>query len=211
MKKLLFFTLLFATGSIGADVLVVNIWDPLPGKGQATAQNAQTAKAIHEKHGATVTMAYDGMGRMHYATGFKNWKDWTKFQKKTQSSKEWTEFWSQVIADPSADLEDRYLLNVVSPGGVGSVYQVYIWEAERALGELIESAMKAEAIHEKAGVDVSINIDQMNRMHYVMSYANWEDWAKFQDGTPSEEWNNYWAEASKDPAGKLIKVYTAGD
>jgi len=45
-------------------------------------------------------------------------------------------------------------------------------------------------------------------MHYVMSFDSWEAWGKFQD-TPNEEFSEFLAKYNKNPAAKLVKVYTA--
>jgi hypothetical protein len=210
MKKAFFLACLFAGSAASADVLEVNIYRSMPGMAPMTAQLGQEAKAIHEKLGATPTVKFDLMGRMHFAIGFENWAAWSNHGKKLSESKEWATFWAKATKAASAELEENYLLNVASPGGLGDVLQVYIWEATGSVSALVQSAMEAEKIHEKAGVDVSVNVDQLNRMHYVMSFANWDAWAKFQDGTPSEEWTNWWAESQKDPAGRLVKVHTLG-
>lgn len=210
MKKTLLLACLISGSAATADVLEVNIYRSMPGMGETTAQLGQEAKAIHEKLGAMPTVKFDLMGRMHFAIGFQNWADWSNHGKKLSESEEWSNFWAKATKAASAELEEHYLLNVVSPGGLGDVLQVFVWEATGGVNALVQSAIEAEKIHEKAGVDVSVNVDQMNRVHYVMSFDNWDAWAKFQDGTPSEEWTNWWAEAQKNPAGRLVKVYTIG-
>ena len=148
---------------------------------------------------------------MHYATTFENWAAWAAFGRKLEKSEAWSAFLAKVNQEPSAELEDNYLLNVPAPGGNGSVYQVFIWESEPGRGnDLFQAAMQAKAIHEKAGASVGINYDQMQRMHYVMSFDNWDAWAKFQD-TPNEEFDAFVAEQNKNPNAKLVKVYTASN
>ena len=82
-----------------ADVLEVNIWKSLPGKGPITMQNGQEARAIHEKLGATVTIGQDMMGRMHYAVAFKTWTEWVQFGNKLQVSEEWQTGDAELIED----------------------------------------------------------------------------------------------------------------
>ena len=36
----------------------------------------------------------------------------------------------------------------------------------------LRDARQAREIHEAAGIDIGINVDQMNRVHYVMSYPS---------------------------------------
>ena len=41
-------------------------------------------------------------------------------------------------------------------------------------GDLARVAGEAKAIQEKAGASVGIHFDQLNRLHYVMSFESWE-------------------------------------
>ena len=211
MKKIISILTLLVSTPVLAEVLDVSIFNPMPGKAQVMAQTAQEAKAIQEKLGANTSIAFDIDGRMHYVSTFENWQAWTAHGDKLDSSEEWQALGQKIGANPSAVREDRYLLNTVASAEPTDMYQVFIWEPQdgKALGAVIESAMKAKAIHEKGGAKISINVDQMQRMHYVMNFESWDAWAKFQDSPAPPEWNEYWTEASKDPAGKLVKVYTA--
>ena len=192
-----------------ADVLEVNIWKSMPGKNQLTAQYGQKARAIMEQAGAGVTIGVDLEGRLHVATAFKNWADWAKFGSKMEKSEAWGAFMQEISANPSAELEDHYLLNTAAPGKVGKVYQVFIWEPQLGRGsDVVQSAMQARAIHEKAGVPAAIHVDQLGNLHYLVSFDSWDAWAKFSD-TPNPEFQAFMQAQSKDPNAKLIKVYTA--
>lgn len=192
-----------------AEVLVVNIFKSMPGKNQLTLQYGQEAKAIQSKLGAKITLGVDMEGRMHVARGFKNWAAWAKSTKELRASKEWAAFLEKINKNPSAVLEDNYMMNTPVPGKVGAVYQVFIFEPVMGRGnDLFQSAMQAKAIHEKAGASVSINIDQLRKLHYVMSYDSWDDWAKMQD-TPNPDFQAFMKKQGEDPKGKLVKVYTA--
>lgn len=192
-----------------AEVLHVNIYKPTPGNSAQTFANGQEARAIHEKLGGNVIIGADMEGRMHYALSFENWAEWAKFSAKIDASKEAVAFNQKIAAYPSAELEDQYLLNVPSAGGVGAVYQVFIWEPlPGRTGQLIQSGMQAEAILEKSGADIAINVDQLNRMHFIISFDTWDAWAKFSD-TPNEEFQEFMATQGQNPNGILTKVYLA--
>ena len=192
-----------------AEVLVVNIFKSMPGKNQLTLQYGQEAKAIQSKLGAKITLGVDMEGRMHVARGFKNWAAWAKSTKELRASKEWAAFLEKINKNPSAVLEDNYMMNTPVPGKVGAVYQVFIFEPVMGRGnDLFQSAMQAKAIHEKAGASVSINIDQLRKLHYVMSYDSWDDWGKMQD-TPNPDFQAFMKKQGEDPKGKLVKVSTA--
>ncbi|MEQ9005135.1 MAG: hypothetical protein RIE74_16360 [Pseudomonadales bacterium] len=209
MKTLIATMLLAASAMASADVLVVNIWNPLPGKAPTTFQYGQEARAIHEKLGANVTVGADQMGRMHYAMAFDNWAAWAEFGKKLDASADWAAFIQRINADPSATREDVYMLNQPVSGGVGQVYQVNIWTSNPGRNaDTMARAMEARALHEKAGVKVAINVDQLGRLHYVASFESWADWAKFQD-TPNPDFEAMMTRFSKDPSATLTKVYTA--
>jgi hypothetical protein len=211
MKKLLASVLLLCSSFAGAQVLEVNIWQPLPGMAEKMAEDAREGAAIANKHGGGATLGLDRSGSLHFVTSHKNWADWATYQKKTSNDKAWTSFVARFNANPSATLLNNYLLNTPAPGGIGSVYQVFIWKPELGRGtELFKAGMKAKAIHEKDGAAVTIHTDQMQNMHYVMNFDSWEAWGKFQD-SPHPEFQAFMQEQSKNPAGRLIEVYTASE
>ena len=59
------------------------------------------------------------------------------------------------------------------------------------------------------GADVGVLVDQIGRVHYVVSFDSWGAMAKFFD-TPNPEFQAFMAEQSKNPTAKMTKVYTAG-
>ena len=208
---LLFVSSLVVSLSAAAQVLEVNIWKPMVGKGPQTYQYAMEAKAIQEKLGATVSVASALDGRMHFALSFEDWSSWAAFGSKMDASKDWAAFLNKINTDPSAELESNYLLNVASPGGDGPVYQVFVWEANPGrVSELIENTLEAKVIHEKGGASVGVYVDQLNHVHYGMSFPSWEAWAKLQD-TPNPEFQNWMSEQNQNPIAQLIKVYTASE
>ena len=98
-----------------ADVTVVNIWDPIPGRAQETLQRGAEARAIHTELGAQVTIGVDQMGNMHYVSTFADWGAWAEFQAKMAASEEWQEWWGQRLANPSAELIKFYMINDATP------------------------------------------------------------------------------------------------
>ena len=209
MRLLIASVLLLCSSIAGAQVLEVNIWEPMPGMAGDTIKYAKEAEGIITKMGGSAMVAQDRDGSLHFVTSHKNWAEWAAFQKKRSGSDSWSAFMAKIGANPSAKLVNNYLLNTPSPGKDGAVYQVFIWQPELGRGaDLFQAGMKAKAIHEKDGAAVSIHADQMQNMHYVMNFDSWEDWAKFQD-SPHPEFQAFMQERSKDPAGKLLDVYTA--
>ena len=208
MKMKLLFLLTFISTALFADVLEVRLWKAIPGSSAQLMQNALEARGIHQKLGGQVVVATDRQGRLHYATAHKNWTGWAAFQKKLEASEEWSAFAQKIGAAPTATLESHYLVNQVAPMLPSKVYQVFVWEAfPGRRSQMIESANAAQPLHEKLGASVGINIDQMGRLHYLMSFDTWADWAKFQDTGSSDELTTFFAEFYSNPPGKLVEVY----
>ena len=203
--------LLLCASLTQAAALAVTIWKPFPGKSPLMIEQALAAKAIQEKLGATVTIGMENTGRMHYALGgFENWQAYAAFVAKLQASEEWAAWGQRAGANPGSEQVENYLLDVL-PGASdgGNAYQVFIWQPrDGRVNDVIESATEAKAIHEKAGARVAINVDQMNRVHYVMNYDDLSHWAKNQD-TPNQEFAEFWERQMQDPNADLVEVYTA--
>jgi hypothetical protein len=189
----------------------VTIWKPMPGKSAQMIEHALAAKAIQEKLGASITIGMENTGRMHYALGgFENWQAWAAFVAKLEANADWAAWQQRTGPNPAALQEENFLLNAL-PGGNdgGSVYQVFIWQPrDGRISDVIETASQAKVIHEKAGARVSIIVDQLNRMHYVMNYDDLNHWAKLRD-TPNPEFTEFWDQQTADPNADLVEVYTA--
>ncbi len=206
-----FFMLLAIVRPASGDVLQVNIWQPMPGKAATTIQNAQTARAIHTQAGANVVVGSDQMGRVHYGIGLPSWEAWGQFRAKMAADAEWSAFVEKLGKNPSAVLEDVYMLDQPAGGAIKSVYHVSIWEPLPGQGAAtLKTAMGAKPIHEKLGATIGINVDEYGRLHYVASFDSWAAWGKFQaDEAASKEWNDYIAGFIAKPSATLKKVYLA--
>jgi hypothetical protein len=209
MRTIVFALMLSLSSLTTAQVLEVNIWKSLPGQNQLTIQYGQEAAAINNKLGTNASIAVDLKGRLHFVMTFENWAAWAKHNGKMQASKEWGAFLEKFSKNPSAELEDNYLLDTAAAGTAGNVYEVYVFQPELGRGgDLFRSGMQAKAIHEKAGTNVAIHADRLGNMAYVLNFDSWDDWGKFRD-TPNPAFQAFMQEQSKDPKGRIIKVYTA--
>ena len=209
MKFLRALALTLCTSVAGAQVLEVNIWKPGMGGAEATMAAAKEAQAIIAKEGGSASIGLDLDGSLHFVTNHDNWAGWAKQAGKLESSKAWSAFIAKWNADPAAELVENYLLNTPIAGDDGDVYQVFIWEAIPGRGPgMFQAAVEAKALHEKGGAAVTIHVDQMNLMHYVMNFASWEAWAKFQDAD-HPEFEAWMQKQQQDPTARLVKVYTA--
>ena len=83
-------------------------------------------------------------------------------------------------------------------------YAVLVTGGGTGIGAACAAALAAD------GAAVTILTDQMNRMHYVMNFANWDVWAKFQDAD-HPEFEAFMQKQQQDPTARLITVYTASN
>ncbi len=210
MKTLIAMTLALFTSMAGAQVLEVNIWKPKMGGVPAALAAAKEAQTIIEKAGGVAGVGVDLDGNIHFATYHDNWAGWAKQNAKLGEDKAWTAFLGKWNSDPAAQLVENYLLNTpVAGDDDGDVYQVFIWEANPGrVADMMAAGAEAKALHEKDGAAVSIHVDQMNRMHYAMSFADWDAWAKFQDAD-HPEFEAWMSKRQQNPSARLVKVYTA--
>ncbi len=209
MRLLIVIALTLFTSLAGAQVLEVNIWKPKMGGSMGTLTAAKEAQAIIAKEGGNASIGVALDGTLHFVTNHDNWAGWAAQTAKLEKSKAWTSFIAKWNADPSAGLVENYLLNTPVAGDDGDVYQVFIWEAELGRGpDMFQAGVQAKALHEKGGAAVTIHLDQMNHMHYVMNFESWDAWAKFQDAD-HPEFEAFMQKQQQNPTARLIKVYTA--
>lgn len=207
---------LMITPSIHAQVLEVTIWKTGLGATNAIPrmfERGLQAKAIQEKHGATVTVGRDMHNQMHFATSHKDWVSWNKYWTSMTEAKAMDQFWLDVNKEPAdGEVVEHYLINMIATGNSGEVYEVYIWEpVPGRASDLYDAGLRAKAIHDKSGTaSAGVGIDRLGRMHYVLNYPSWEAYAKLHD-TPNAEYDAFYEQEMKNPAGKLIKVYTASN
>ena len=191
-----------------AEVLVVNIWQPNPGMGAEAVAIGKDARAIYEKAGAAVTVGTDMAGRMHFAAGFDNWQAWDKAVTKVEAGDEWPALMRRASKNPVMSHHQHYLLNSVEGRVEKPVLSVFIWDAlPGKFQQMLDTSLRAREIHTKAGAQVAVMVDQLRRMHYVMGFDSWADWAKFSD-KPPKAFRELVMEVEKDPNAKLIENYT---
>ena len=208
MKKTLFLLLTAFSTSILADVAQVNIWKAYPGRMADMFDSAMKAKAIHEKNGATVSIATDQHLNMHYVAIFDTWEDWGKFSGKMLNNPEWDEYWTQALANPAAELIETLHVDNPNPSEAKAVAIIYLWDVDPGkTQEMIARATEAIGIHNALGASASINIDDIGNLHYEMSFDSWAAWGKFSAASQeSEAWAEFQAKYSQ-PIARLAKVY----
>lgn len=208
MKKILFILLTTFSTSILADVAQVNIWKAHPGRMADMFNSAMAAKAIHEKLGATVSIATDQHLNMLYVTIFDTWEDWGKFSGKMASSTEWDDYWTKALSNPAAELIETLHVNNPNPAEIKPVAIIYRWDVDPGkTQEMIARATEAISIHNALGASASVNIDDIGDVHYEMTFDSWAAWGKFSAASQeSEAWANFQAKYSQ-PIANLVQVY----
>ena len=207
MRKILVTLLLILPMLAAAQVTQVTLWEPLPGKSNEMMATAAKGVEISKKLGVQPGLALDTHGRLHYITSFKDWASWGEFQAKAAANPEMQAFIADYTKNPSATQLESFMLNEPLSGVPGAVYHVFVWQPYSGRSaELFAKANEASRIHGKAGAGIAINMDQLGRMHYVMSFDDWSQWGKFQDN-PTSEWATFWASFQENPPGKVIDTY----
>ena len=208
MKKSLILLLTVFSTSILADVAQVNIWKAHPGRMADMFDSAMAAKAIHEKLGATVSIATDQNLNLHYVTIFDTWEDWGQFSGEMANSAEWDEYWTKALSNPAAELVETLHVNNPDPAEPKPVAIIYRWDVNPGkTQEMIARATEAIGIHNALGASASVNIDDIGNVHYEMTFDSWAAWGKFSAASQeSEAWANFQAKYSQ-PIAELVKVY----
>ena len=195
MKSIIAAVILIFPSSAFAQVASVNVFQPLPGGAPLTAEYFQEAKVILEAAGARVGMSLDLKGNYRFATLFDNWEAYGRFAQSLPTNESWGAFQNKIAGTRAANQTDNLLVNqravATNPvRGPGTVTQTTVWEPTTGtMAQLVEGAMGAKPIHERAGASVSISTGG-GRLYYLMRYENFEAWGKFAD-TPNPEFQAY--------------------
>lgn len=209
MKKATALLLLLscAAGS-WADVGVVRIFDPQPGRANDLYAAGAKAEAIQEKLGAIVDVWIDQTGSMHHVMSFANWEAWATFGTALEASNEWTAFIQGFAGNPPGTPDGVIFLNTPVVAVSKPVALVYSWNVMPGkTGAFIANAQEAAAIHQKLGASVGINIDDLGDVHYEMQFDSWAAWAKYTTAIQqSKEWEAFITKANQNPMAELVNV-----
>ena len=189
MKSIIAAVILISPSSAFAQVVSVNVFQPVPGGAQLTAEYFQEAKAIMQAAGAQVTTSSDLKGAFWFATLFDNWEAYGRFAQSLPTNESWGAFQNKIAGTRAANQTDNLLLNrrdvPTNPvTGPGTVTQTTVWEPTGGtMAQLVATAMGRKPIHERAGASVSVYTGG-GRMYYRRSFENFEAWGKSRD-TPN--------------------------
>ncbi len=196
MKSIIAAVILIFPSSAFAQVVSVNVYQPTPGGAQLTGEYFQEAKVILQAAGAQVIISSDLKGTFRFAMLFDNWEAYGRFAQSLPTNESWGAFQNKIGRAPSAIQTDNLLLNQIAAEtnpvtGPGTVTQVIVWEPTTTgtMAQLVQAAMGAKPIHERAGASVAVSTGG-GRMYYLMRFENFEAWGKNLD-TPNPEFQAY--------------------
>lgn len=209
MRKVFLLGLTLLCAGAWADVSQVNIWKAHPGKNAALMESAMRAKAIHEKHGARVTIGQNNDLDMHYVVSFDNWGAYGKFSDTMRTSEEWARFWQDASVDPSGELIKTYMIDTPVAAAAKPVSMVYSWDVQPGrTADFVAVCEGAMPIHKRLGASPGINIDELGDVHYELTFDSWEAWGNYvTKAQTDEEWSLYVAQHSENSVASLVKVW----
>lgn len=105
-------TVVAGSGEDGTATIVFQ-WRPMPGRFGDFIASTATAKKIHEKLGADVSVEADEKGHVFYAMAFPSWEAQGKFADAVAASEEWAAFVAEVGKDPTAEQVDTYRITMM--------------------------------------------------------------------------------------------------
>ena len=189
-----------------AAMLVVNVYQPLPGKALLTASYMQEAQTILRDMGYQANFSNDLAGTYRFNMYFEDWESYGEMYQRLGSSMAWAAFNAKISASPSATQIDNLLLNEVKAGPgaqPGMVTESTAWTSPLPdRNAFIQSAMGAAPLHEKQGaMGVSIWADAFN-VYYITHHQNMQAFGRFRD-TPNPEFQEYFASARQNSTATM--------
>ncbi len=211
MRLLVALTFLFISSLGHAAILVVNVYQPLAGKGPLTASYMQEAQGILREMGQQATYSVDLAGVYRFNMYFEDNESYGDLYQRLGSSATWAAFTAKISATPSATQIDNLILNEVKPGPAaqpGMVAEVTTWSVDLpSRNTFMQSALGAVPHHERQGAaGVSIWADAFN-VYYITHHQNMRALGRFRD-TPNPEFQRYFQEASGSSPGATMDRQT---
>ena len=112
MKSIIAAVILIFPSSAFAQVASVNVYQPVPGGAQLTAEYFQEARAILQAAGAQVVISSDLKGTFRFATLFDNWEAYGRFAQSLPTNESWGAFQNKIAGTRAANQTDNLLLNL---------------------------------------------------------------------------------------------------
>lgn len=190
-----------------AAVLVVNVYQPLPGKGPLTASYMSEAQSILREMGVQASYSFDLAGVYRFNMYFEDSESYGETYQRLGTSQVWAAFTAKISANPSATQTANMLLNEVKAGpGVqpGMVTETTVWDVPLAdRNDFMAAAMGAVPHHERQGAaGVSIWANAFN-VFYTTHHQNMQAFGRFRD-TPNPEFQQYFASQAR-PSVSMVR------
>jgi len=220
MKSIFIALILVFSTCAFAQVVSVNVYQPVAGGAPQVTQSFREAKAILETSGAGVSISNDLSGTYRFATFFENWEAYGEWYASLQNNTDFAAFQAKTAREAAAIQTDNIRLRTIAsaePGaGPGSVTQVTVWETTTGpMARMLQAGRDAKVIHEKEGSAVSVFASGNNTMYYLQRYDNMAAWGKAQDIPNSAEYRAFFqglvAEGNGDVGAVIVDQFTMVD
>ena len=211
MKPILIALLLTFSSSTFAQVVSVNVYQPVAGGAPVIAQSFREARDIIQATGVGVAISSDLSGTYRFATIHESWEAYGVWYAALQSNAAFGIFQAQTANRAAATQTDNIRLRTIAAatpgGGPGAVTQITVWELTTSnMARLLQAGRDSKVIHEKEGAAVSVYANGNNRMYYLQRYDNMAAWGKAQDAGNSAEFNALMQSLAAENNGDLGAV-----
>lgn len=200
----------FATVS-SAGVLVVNVFQPLPGKANLTASYMNEARQIINDMGQQAGFTSDMKGIYRFNMYFESYEAYGAFSQRIGSNPAWQAFQAKTSASPSATQIDNLMLQeqIQGPGvNPGNVSDVTVWNVPPfQMQQAVEGARGAIEHHVNQGAMGASVWSYAGQMYYITTHESLEAWGKFRD-TPNPAFGAYMM-SQVDPATGVLPISIA--
>ena len=217
MKSIVIAFILVFSSSTFAQVVSVNVYQPVAGGAPQVTQSFREASAIIQASGAGVAISNDLSGTYRFATVHENWEAYGEWYASLGTNADFAAFQAKTARAAAAVQTDNIRLRTIVAAeagpGPGSVTQITVWETTTGpMGRMLQAGRDAKVIHEKEGAAVSIYASGNDTMYYMQRYDNMAAWGKVQDTPNSAEFNSFMqgllAEGNGDLGAVVVDTFT---
>lgn len=210
-RSMIFLAAVMWAATAWSSVSEVREFRAADGRSEEMYKAALEAEAIQTKLGATVFIGTDLVsGNLQYVVTFPDWAAWAAFGTKMQASKEWDAFAAKYfVANPSStQVGDTVFVDTPVVAKTQPVGLIYSWKIMPGkFDAFMAIAQESVKLHNALGASAGINIDDLNNVHYELTFDSWASWAKFGAALQkSQEWTALLKKANDAPTAELVRV-----
>lgn len=216
MKSIFIALILVFSSSTFAQVVSVNVYQPVAGGAPQLTQSFREARDIILASGAGVAISNDLNGVYRFATVHDNWEAYGEWYASMGTNAEFAAFQAKTAKTAASVLTENFRLRTVvadAGGGPGTVTQITVWETTTGpMGRMLQAGRDSKVIHDKEGGVASVYARGNNRMYYMLRYDNMAAWGRAQDTPNSAEFNalmqGLLAEGNGDLGAEVVDSFT---